>query len=203
LASDYDVLLFDLGGVIVELSGVPVWRRWLGDRLSDREIWEGWLHSPAVRRFESGGCDAAEFAVALVEEFALPVDGPTFLEHFEQWPRGTFPGALELLAELRERHRLACFSNTNALHWPRFLDDLGLGEAFHHCFASHELGALKPDREAFERVLRALACAPERVLFLDDNQLNVDGARRAGLDAHVARGPEGARALLTRLGLLR
>jgi putative hydrolase of the HAD superfamily len=202
LASDYDVLLFDLGGVIVELTGLPIWKRWLGGRLSDREIWESWIHSPAVRRFESGGCDADEFAMALVREFDLPVDAATFLEHFEHWPRGTFRGALELLAELRVSHRVACFSNTNALHWPVFRDGMGLGKAFHHCFASHELGATKPDREAFDLVLRALDCAPGRVLFLDDNQINVDGARQAGLDAHLARGPEGARDRLARLGVL-
>ena len=202
MPSDYDVLLFDLGGVIVELGGVPVRKRWLGGRMSDREIWESWIHSPAVRRFESGGCDADEFARALVREFELPVDGATFLEHFEHWPRGTFPGALELLAELRESHRVACFSNTNALHWPKFLDDMGLGEAFHDCFASHELGALKPDRQAFDLVLRALGCAPGSVLFLDDNQINVDGARQAGLDAHLAQGPDAARSVLEELGVL-
>ena len=202
MPSDYDVLLFDLGGVIVELSGVPVWKRWLGGRMSDREIWASWIQSPAVRRFERGDCDADEFARALVREFDLPVDGATFLEHFERWPRGTFPGALELLAELRESHRVACFSNTNALHWPKFLDDMGLGEAFHDCFASHELGALKPDRQAFERVLRALGCAPGRVLFLDDNQINVDGARGAGLEARLAQGPDAARSVLEELGVL-
>ncbi len=188
------MLLFDLGGVIVELAGVPVWKEWTGQ--SDHEIWERWLYSPAVRRFERGSSSSDEFAREIVREFDLPVDPATFLAQFERWPTGPFPGALELLAELEDRFRLACLSNSNALHWPRFLSDMHLGEAFHHHFVSHELGALKPDLEVFELVVERLGCAPERILFLDDNQLNVDGARAAGLHAERAEGVAGAREVL-------
>ena len=130
------------------------------------------------------------------------MDAATFLEHFERWPTGLYPGALELLTELRGRFRLGCLSNSNALHWPRFLSEMQLGNAFDHCFASHELGLLKPDREVFEVVLDTLGCAPERVLFLDDNAPNVEGARASGLHAHRVQGPAEARARLGSLGLL-
>jgi putative hydrolase of the HAD superfamily len=109
---------------------------------------------------------------------------------------------LELLAELRERFDLGCLSNCNELHWPRFLSEMGLETAFDHHLSSHQLGALKPDQEVFERALRELGCRAERVLFLDDNALNVAGARRAGLDAEVVYGPEGIRAALGARGIL-
>ncbi len=188
--SPYDVLLFDLGGVIVEVAGLPVWTRWTGH--DEETSWQRWLLSDAVRRFESGRATVEEFGREVVREFDLPVAAETFLAEFERWPTGPFPGALELLATLAPHFHLACFSNTNVLHWPRFVADMGLGDAFHQHFASHELGALKPDREAFERVLLALDCAPERVLFLDDNSLNVEGARSAGLHAVQVHGVPGA-----------
>ncbi len=195
--SPYDVLLFDLGGVIVELAGLPVWTRWTGH--DEETSWKRWLLSDAVRRFESGRATVEEFGREVVREFDLPVPAETFLAEFERWPTGPFPGALELLASLAPHFRLACFSNTNALHWPRFVAEMGLGDAFHEHFASHELGALKPDREAFERVLDALDCAPKRVLFLDDHPLNVEGARGAGLHAVQVRGlSETRRALRAR-----
>lgn len=197
-----DVLLFDLGGVIVQLTSVPVFRRWTGNRLSDDEIWERWLRSPAVRRFESGRASAAHFGAELVREFELPVSAAEFLREFERWPEAPYPGALELLAELRDAFRLACLSNCNELHWPRFLDEMRLADAFDHHFASHELGALKPDVEVFERVASELGCVPERILFLDDNALNIEGARAAGLHAHRVLGTSGARALLEELGLV-
>ena len=195
-----DVLLFDLGGVIVELAGLPVWTRWTGH--DEAESWTRWLRSPAVRRFESGRASATEFAEDVVREFELPVAPEVFLAEFERWPTGPYPGALELLAGLAPRFRLACLTNTNSLHWPRFLADMGLRDAFDQHFASHELGAMKPDREIFELVLEALGCRPERVLFLDDNAVNVDGARDAGLEACQVRGIEGARQALRERNLL-
>ena len=198
----YDVLLFDLGGVIVELTGLPVWQRWRGGGESDEESWEQWLRSPAVRAFESGQSSTAEFGRDIVREFELPVDAETFLAEFERWPRGPYPGALELLTELGERYRLACLSNCNELHWPRFTGEMGLRRVFDRLFASHELGVLKPDREVFERVAAALAAEPERIFFLDDNRLNVEGARAAGLRARRVQGPEAARATLCELGVL-
>lgn len=201
-STPYDVLLFDLGGVIVELAGMPAFRAWLPQSMSDEEIWERWIRSPAVRSFESGNSSAEAFASGVIAEFGLAVEPHSFLAEFEQWARAPFPGALDLLEQLRGRFQLACFSNTNAMHWPRFLGEMGLGEAFHAHFASHELGVLKPDREAYELVVRALGCPAERVLFLDDVAINVEGARDAGLAAHRVQGPEGARTLLRSLSLL-
>ena len=62
---------------------------------------------------------------------------------------------------------------------------------------------MKPDRDIFEHVLEDLGLAGHEVLFLDDNQMNVDGARDAGLDAEVVKGVEAARTLLDGRGLLR
>jgi len=195
-----EVLLFDLGGVLVELTGVPVLGRWAGEE-RDEDVWRRWLACPWVRRFERGGCTPSEFAAGVVEDWQLGVSPALFLEEFRRWPRGLFPDAEALLDSLAGRLRLACFSNTNDLHWPRFRDELGLGLLFDHHFVSHEMGLVKPDREAFEHVVEALGVAPEQILFLDDNQPNVDGARAAGLDAERAVGVEGARRILATRGL--
>jgi putative hydrolase of the HAD superfamily len=197
-----EVVLFDLGGVVVELAGVPTFRGWCEDQPSDDEIWERWLRSPAVRRFETGVSDPIEFATCIVDEFSLSVEPADFLEAFAAWPRGPFPGALELVGDVRTRHRVACLSNCNEVHWPRFLGEMRLAESFDHCFSSHELGVLKPDRDVFERVVDHLNCRADAILFLDDNQLNVDGARSAGLKAARVRGPIEARTRLRELDLL-
>ncbi len=201
MANSYEVVLLDLGGVVIELSGVPIWQTWTGAG-DEAEVWERWLRSTAVRRFESGRAGADEFAREIVEEFGLAIAPEAFVREFTGWPKGVFPGVREMIAAARGRVRVACLSNCNELHWPRFMDEMALGDAFDHSFSSHELGALKPDREVFDLVVDRLGCAPERILFFDDNQMNVDGARAAGLHARHVRGPEGLRAVLTDLDLL-
>ncbi len=196
-----DVVLFDLGGVLVELDGLPLPAA-SGAAEGGDSVWARWLASAAVRRFESGRIGARAFAEEIVRELSLDLSPAAFLARFERWPRGLYPGALELLGRLRGRVRVGCLTNCNALHWPRFLGEMGLAGALDHAFSSHELGALKPDREVFEAVLGALACPAERVLFLDDNEPNVAGARAAGIRAERVRTPEGALAALRAIGLL-
>ena len=102
-----EILLLDLGGVIIELSGIAQWKAWSGVG-EDAEGWRRWLLSPAVRDFESGRSTAVEFADGIVAEFGLAVAPSEFLTEFTRWPTGPYPGAMELLAELREcGHRLA------------------------------------------------------------------------------------------------
>ncbi len=196
-----EVLLFDLGGVVVELSGVPRWVAGSTDSESERRVWERWLRSPTVREFERGRCAPEDFSRRMVAELELRVNPAEFLETFAAWPMGVYPGALALLRQLRARpYRLACFSNTNPVHWPRFFDELR--DYFDATFASFELGVVKPDVEAFREVAHRLDCEPESILLLDDNQLNVEGARRAGLRAERVSGIDDAERYLRRSGFL-
>ncbi len=197
-----DTIVFDIGGVLVELSGVAQMLDWCGGTLSEEELWRRWLASPGVRRFESGRSNAAEFASAVRQEFALRVDSEEFLRAFCAWPKALYPGSRELLRALAPRYRLASLSNTNALHWHYVCHDLGLADCFHHHFPSHETGRMKPDREAFEHVVERLGAAPNHILFFDDNRANVEVARQVGMQAYRVRGIDETGATLRSLGLL-
>jgi putative hydrolase of the HAD superfamily len=200
-SSRIDTILFDLGGVLIELAGVEQMLAWSPGIADTHELWRRWLHSPAVRRFETGGATTDEFAEAIVAEFTLPVAPAEFLAAFTGWPRALYPGATALLDELKPRYRLASVSNTNDLHWRRFHDVWGLPAHFHHNFPSHRVGRLKPDAGYFQHVLDELDAAPATVLFVDDNAINVEAAARAGLAARRVAGPGGVRAALAELGL--
>jgi putative hydrolase of the HAD superfamily len=195
-----DTVIFDVGGVLVELSGVQQMLAWCRGRLSEAELWPLWLASPAVRAFESGRCDAATFGAEVVREFGLNVGPAEYLAAFERWPRALFPGAAELLRSLSPRPQLISLSNTNALHWNYVCDELGLGPLFDRHFPSHETGLMKPDHEVFDFVVQSLCGSAERMLFLDDNPLNVAAARAAGMQACRVAGIEQTAAQLRNLG---
>jgi glucose-1-phosphatase len=196
------VVLFDLGGVLVELSGVPAMLSWMNNRVSPEELWRMWLTSPAVRAFETGRTPPETFAEELIAEMALPVAGDQLLREFSSWPRCLFPGALDLIARVPRRYTRATLSNSNALHWPRLMEDMRLEDAFDRHFASHLTGKIKPDEDAFHHVMNALQCVAEEVLFLDDNQLNVETARRIGMKAFRIEGLPGAERALVEAGVL-
>ena len=142
--SGIDAILFDLGGVVIELAGVEKMLEWSAGIDSTDELWRRWLHSDAVRRFETGATGRDAFAREVVAEFGVPVPPDEFLAAFTWWPRAVLPGAFELLAALRGRYRLASVSNTNEIHWDRFSQQWNLDAAFHHNFPSYLVGKLKP-----------------------------------------------------------
>ena len=196
------VVLFDVGGVLVQLSGVSTVLGWVADRWTPVELWHRWLHSPAVRAFETGRCDADTFAAELVAELELGVAPTAFLESFAGWPTGLYPGTHELIARIPGHVTRALLSNSNSLHWPRVEDEFGLGALFEHRFVSHLTGRIKPDRDAFDHVIGTLGCDPASVFFLDDNLLNVEAAHAAGLQGAVVRGIEEAEHALRHAGVI-
>jgi putative hydrolase of the HAD superfamily len=195
-------VLFDLGGVLVEIGGVEDTMKMALGPGSSEDPWESWLKSPSVWDWETGVTQNEEFARRLVAELGLSVTPEEFLADCSTWVIGTFDGIPELLASLRGRVGLACLSNTNPLHWPIIQRDLRLHEALDRCFLSYMLGMGKPDPATFTHVVDQLGCSPAEVLFIDDNRLNIEGARAAGLRAKQAFGGEAVRAVLEEAGLI-
>jgi len=200
--TDIRVLLFDVGGVLVQLSGIDIMLEWLGHAMTADEMWVKWLRSASVREFETGKLDATEFAERVTREFGLLVEPQAFLESFTYWPTGLYPGTLEMLARIPGRYRRALLSNSNALHWPRVRNDMQLGAAFDSHFISHLTGYIKPDADAFEHAAESLGCPPAQVLFLDDNLLNVEAAQGIGMHAIRVRGPAEVQHVLTDFGII-
>jgi len=197
-----EVILFDLGGVLVELSGVSVMLDWMDESMTIETLWQRWLTSPSVRQFETGRMSHQDFAEQLIEEMSLPVRPDEFLEEFTWWPRGLFPGAMELIDSIPTSYTLAVLSNSNAIHWPRMMDEIGLADVFDHFFASHLIGKIKPDVEIYQHVLEALGCDPDTMLYIDDNRLNVEAARSLGIQAVEAKGVNALQRVLKDIGII-
>lgn len=195
------VVVFDLGGVLADFGGLGPLREMSGIE-SDEELWRRWLTSEPVRRFESGLGTDSEFVAALVDEWRLPISPQELLDLFPGWLVGPYGGAVELVRETAQRVRVACFSNSNRLHWEAGVEQWPLLREFERAFVSFEIGAVKPDPEAFEIVVGELGVDAVRILFLDDNQLNVDAAISVGMQARRVAGVDGARAALVDAGVL-
>ncbi len=200
--SEIDVVLFDLGGVLIELGGVASLQE-LAGIATDDEVWQRWLASPWVRRFETGECSAVEFSIGVVSEWELALSPERFLEVFRDWPVGPFSGSQELLSEVRRSVPIGCLSNTNSLHWEYQASQWPILGTFDVRFLSFELGIVKPDPAIFQAVADRLPVSRDRVLFLDDVALNSDAARSFGFVAEQVRGIEEARQVLTDVGILK
>ena len=196
------VLLFDLGGVLIELNDLSTLLQESVEEMPVNTPWPDWLSSPAARAFETGIFTKEQFADKYIEENNLPIKRNEFLNAFTQLPKGLYPDAHRLIERCRDRYFIACLSNTNALHWQRLTHEMGIDRMFDQHFASHLTGKLKPDRESFEHVLKRLNCDPPAIIFLDDNEINVTAARSLGIIAYRVQGIREAEKILEKTGVL-
>jgi putative hydrolase of the HAD superfamily len=201
-SNPFRIILFDLGGVLVELTGAPKLLSWIDNHLRPENLSEMWLASPSVRSFETGQISPDQFANQLIAELSLPVAAEAFLREFVRLPKGLFEGVHSLLDRIQSPYIRATLSNNNVLHWPRLMNEMRLQDAFDHHFPSHLTGRIKPDAEAFEHVIETLGCAASTILFLDDNALNVESAKRLGMKAEQVNGVQGAERALLHYGVI-
>ncbi len=197
-----EAVLFDLGGVLERVSAAPQVESWTHGEIPASEFWHRWLTAESVRLFETGRVDASAFASHVVDELGIHVPPDVFLEGFSSWAAGPFDGASALVSRVRQAgFRVASFSNSNALHWPIMQRHQKTEEIFEANFPSHLLGLCKPDASAFREVADRWGVAPGRILFLDDNEVNCEGARAAGMLAERVQGVVGAQEALRRHGI--
>jgi putative hydrolase of the HAD superfamily len=194
-------ILFDVGGVLIALDGVPTMARLLGLDPSQEVVYQRWMTSASVIAYETGKIGAEEFAAGVVADLSLTISPEAFLADFCSWPGALLPGALDVLDAIPRHYRVAALSNTSAVHWER-IAATGLATRFERVFLSHEIGHLKPSPDAFHHALDGLDLPASAVLFLDDNARNVAAAAALGMPAQLARNPAEARAALVDHGIV-
>jgi putative hydrolase of the HAD superfamily len=196
-----ELLLFDLGGVLVDFSGPRDIAAFMRAPATPADILSRWATCPHTKEYQVGKISAEVWADRFVRDWDLDLAPDKFLAEFCSWSKGFFPGAKELLSTLRRRYRLAVLSNSNALHWKRN-EELGIFQEFEFAVGSHEIGLCKPDPAAFQAVLEKAKVPPAAVVFFDDLPANVAGAKTCGIRARRVEGVGAVRECLIQLGLL-
>lgn len=148
--------------------------------------------------FERGELDEATYW-ARYAAAGIDVD-PEAFHRVRRAGLGFLPGMAELLDELAGRVRRVTASN-----YPSWVEEVArdhLEGRFEQIIASCHLGVRKPDAGFYTGLLEAVDASPTEVLFVDDREENVVGARAVGLRAHHFTDAHGLRAWLVAEGVL-
>jgi len=178
------IILFDIGGVLVEFAGIKRMIELMGNKATPDELSRRWIYSEYVKLYESGKCDTETFADGVVKELNMDITPEDYIKEFPFFVKGFFPGAAELLQELKPKYRIACLSNTNLIQWNGLCERVLIDKYFHHNFLSFEIGKVKPDPEIYAYVIEKLECAPDEIVFFDDNEVNVQAGLNAGMNSY-------------------
>jgi len=183
-----EVLLFDLGGVLLDIDFGRAFAAWGAHAgVPGAEVARRFSFDVHNERHERGEITGPEYFDTLRQSLQLPLSDQQFEAGWNAIIIDEKREITQLVAALPPDLPLYVFSNANVLHerhWNQHF--AAVLTPFRHVFVSSNIGRRKPEAEAFAHVAAEIGTAPERILFFDDLLPNVEGARRAGLQAvHV------------------
>lgn len=190
LVSSVKNLIFDLGGVILDLSVDHTLQSF--SKLSGipkEKVQEMYVEAPGFLEYEKGMIDDDTFRDFVRQTFSIRADDAAIDECWNAMLRGIPPLKLDLLLRLQREFRVFLLSNTNGIHLdhingvmlPKNGEQSTLDRYFHKAYYSHRMKKRKPDAEIFEEVLEENHLVPEQTLFLDDYAVNIEGAKALGI----------------------
>lgn len=183
-------ILFDMGGVLLDFDPKKFVERAGLDETDSAVLLREIFHSAEWVSLDRGSMSEEEAFASMCARIPERLRGAARAV-FDGWdkPRLQLDGAPELVRELSERgYGLYLFSNAGRRHaeyWPdlpvaRYFGDRLMVSAWH--------GVLKPEAAFYETGLALFGLDRRECLFIDDNPMNVEAARRLGLDGVVYHG---------------
>jgi len=131
---------------------------------------------------ETGMMTMDQFFAKLKNEIGLKMD----LEQFEDVWCSMFSrkkDVIQFAGELSEKYKIFLLSNTNETHINHLFKALPIFDFTSGHALSHEIGYLKPQPDFYYEALKKLNINAKESVFIDDLELNVNAAAKAGITA--------------------
>jgi putative hydrolase of the HAD superfamily len=184
-------LMIDLDGVLRRWDPAPMIAVEIGYGLNPAALLETAMSWDIYRPAVAGEITDAEWMKLIADR--LPLEAERAAAAVAEWQsyRGEVdPEVLAFVREVRAGGRKVAIA-TNATDRLRpDLDALGLTDEVDLVLSSWELKTHKPAPEFFQQACVRLGTLPKHVLFVDDDDRVIRGARVSGLSGYRWSGPE-------------
>jgi len=165
-----EALLFDLGGVIIEIDFDRAFLSWANDTGTDspEDIKSNFSFDSHYEAHERGEIDSLEYFNSLRNMLGINITDHQFEVGWNSIYKGEIQGIYELLDKARKRLPVYAFTNSNFAHqkvWSeKYYNILSL---FQKVFVSSEIGKRKPEPDAYYTVSDSMSVEPNRILFFE------------------------------------
>lgn len=193
-------IIFDIGNVLTDY-------RWKGffDQFGYteevlRRITNATVKSAAWNEYDRGLMSDEEVLAAFIKND--PEIGPQIKESLENVNGlvAKLPYAIPWVKELKARgYQVLVLSNFSAKAWRECADALDFMEYVDGGILSYKEGLIKPQPEIYRLLLTRYGLLPEESVFIDDLQINVEAARKEGINGIVFESESQAKAALEQL----
>jgi len=184
--TDFNTLIFDLGGVIVNIDDEQV-------RMALREVglsaWKQFWHRREIRRLMNDYIDGIRPTEVVMQEMLRLCRRGTTIQELQKilsGLQGEIPVLrLSLLKRLRRKYRVLLLSNINEPLWHAVkhqIEEHGfeVGDCFDGVYLSYAMGIAKPDIRIYEQMIASAQIDPYGSLYFDDREDNVESGHKVG-----------------------
>lgn len=190
-------LIFDLGGVIIDLSIDHTLQAFSDLSGFEKErVKDIYYSNEGFEAYEKGLITDSDFRNLIREMFSITSSATVIDTSWNAMLRGLPLRKLRLIERLKGSYSVYLLSNTNSIHISHVNEIMlpGIGEHgrsldsyFHKAYYSHVMKKRKPNADIFEQLLNENNLISGQTLFLDDNLDNLEGAKQLGIQTvHVA-----------------
>lgn len=177
-------IIFDFGGVLVDWDP----HRMLDGYFGSRQKADWFITNICTSEWNAEMDGGKPFAQGIAELSARHPEWATEIQaYFDRWIEmigGEIPGMLDVVKELKAKgYKLYGLTNWSAETFCQVRHKFEAFDLLDGMLVSGEEHMLKPAPEFFRLLVDRFGLDPAVSLFIDDNQINVDGALEFGLQA--------------------
>lgn len=189
-------IIFDLGGVILDIDETIVYKELEKLDISTMELARSKEFKELMSKFDTGIYTAPTFrkrmkALVHQEKMTDQKFDAIWNAMLLDIPRER----IEAIEKVKKHYKIFLMSNTNVIHYDLYVRDLQLrfgyhefDELFHKSYFSFAEHLEKPDPRFFELILDHEGLSPEETLFIDDTEKNIKVAQSLGIRTyHISR----------------
>ncbi len=199
MAKSIKNIIFDFGGVIIPIDPMAFAAGLINLGCTNvLTLHETFLKKDVYTRFEKGEMSPGEFRLMLRTGLNNNVTDEK-LDHAWNLILGQVPShRVKFLESIKTKYRTFLLSNTNKIHYDHYQEQFrktygypSLDSLFEKAYYSFQIKLYKPDPAIFEFVMNDKGLNPEETLFIDDFQVNIEAAKKLGLQViHLVDGME-------------
>lgn len=177
-------IIFDVGGVLLKYRPKEYTHRIISDPEEAETVYRNLFDGNEWKQIDGGTMTEEEGVARVVNRIPQLADSVQFA--MANWPSclKVNEGMPEILNRLKsENYNLYLLSNTS-LRFYEYCSKFEMFRLFDGMVISAKEKLLKPDPAIYQCLIKRFHLKPQECLFIDDTQVNVEGAENVGIHGH-------------------
>jgi|688.fasta_scaffold119207_1 putative hydrolase of the HAD superfamily len=191
-------ILFDFGNVIINIDVEKAILAFSELTFkSPARVNQLFADAEVFKKYETGYYSDDEFRDVIRQILSYPLNDQEIDKAWNALLLDVPKKRLDFLESIKMKYPIYLLSNTNNIHIEQckqyFRTKFGIPNfetIFSETFLSYKMGLWKPDYKIYDAAISKIGCKPEEILFLDDNQDNIDAATDLGIQCIKINPPD-------------